>query len=119
MEKPFKEGECVFFFSHGGDLHVGVRNVPWQLPDAVRVLRGSGTKDQKIKELQKIGLFDTSFQKSWELLVTDFSASKQLDARLKKIPMPTGERPHTAAEEREAADKAMREDAAAKAGKQK
>jgi hypothetical protein len=119
MEKPLKDGDCLFFFSHDGDRHVGVRDVPWQLPDAVRVLRGSETKEQKIKELQRIGLFDTDFPKSWEILITNFSASKQLDARLKQLPMPIGKRPHTAAEERAAADKAMREKAAIEAAKQK
>ena len=68
MEKPLKDGDCLFFFSHNGDRHVSVRDVPWQLPDAVRVLRGNETKEQKVKELQRIGLFDTDFPKSWEIL---------------------------------------------------
>jgi len=119
MEKPLKDGECLFLFSHGGDRCVGKTDVPWQIPDAVRVLRSSKTKEQKINELQRIGLFDTSFSKGWEILITNFSASKQLDARLNQLPRSIGKRPSTAAEERAAIDRMMREKAAIEAGTQK
>jgi hypothetical protein len=84
----------------------------------VRTLRSDKTKEEKIKELQKISLLPPEFPKGWEVLVTKFSASQQLDKRAAELRLPPGdkgERGMTPEEERAITEKMTKE----KAEKQK
>ena len=115
MEDRLKKGECIFLFSDSGELAFGSRKAAMDLPAIVRTLRSDKPKDQKIKELQNLTLLPPSFPEKWEVLVTGFSASSQLDERVKQLRLPpgdTGERGPTVEEERALMEKIIKDKAA-------
>ncbi len=115
METRLKRGECIFAFGGGGELAFGSRKAAMDLTAIVRTLRGEKPEDQKIKELQKRGLLPPHVPKEWQVLVTDFCASPQLDERAKKLRLPpgdAGERHPTPEEEAARVERRMMEEKA-------
>ena len=113
-EKRLTKGDCFFLFTCGGEMSFGAKKAAKDLPAIVTVLRSDKPKDQKIKELQKLTLLPPDFPKKWEVLVTKFAASPQLDERVKKLcltPGDKGERSPTVEEERARIEKMMKEKA--------
>ena len=87
-EKRLTNGECIFLFSSGGELAFGSRKAAIDLAAIVQTLRSDRPKKEKIKKLQNLGLLPPEVPKSWEVLVTGFSASPQLDERVKQLRLP-------------------------------
>lgn len=114
-EERLKKGDCCFLLSSGGQLSFGSRKAAMDLAAIVQTLRSDKPKDEKTKKLQKLGLLTPDFPKKWEVLVTNFSASPQLDERVKQLrllPGDKGERGHTVEEEQAQIEKMMKEKAA-------
>ena len=114
-EERLKKGDCYFVFGCGAELSLDARNAAMDLPAIVRILRSREPKGQKIKELHKLTLLPADFPKKWESLVTEFTASAQLDERIKRLRLPPGEKKEggaTVEEERASAEKMMKEKAA-------
>jgi len=114
MEDRLRKGECIFLFSSGGELAFGSRKAAMDLAAIVGTLRSDRPKDEKIRGLQNLGLMPSDFPKKWEILVTGFSASPQLDERVKQLRLPPGhkgEREPTLEEERAKMQKTMERNA--------
>lgn len=90
FETRLTNGECIFLFSSGGELAFGSRKAAMDLPAIVHTLRSDKPKDQKVKELQNLGLLPPRYPRKWEVLVTRFLASPQLDTRVKQLGLPPG-----------------------------
>ena len=85
-EGRLKKGDCLFLFGKHTEISFG-KAATINLGAIVRVLRGNEPKERKIKELQKLEFLPPPphFNKAWNCLFTNFSASSQLDERIKQL----------------------------------
>ena len=85
-ENMFKGGNCLYFFSAGGELSFGSRKVIKDLPDAISVIKSNKSNKEKLSELQRMNVLSyPEYQKSWEAIVTNFESSSQLEKRVEEL----------------------------------
>jgi len=80
-EARLEKGGCHFFFSEGGRISLGRQSVIKKLPKIVTILRSAKPDDVKFKEIRQTGLSAIN-SRTFSSLVTNFSASEQLQKRL-------------------------------------
>lgn len=85
FEDGLREGDC-YFFSQGSWITLGGRKDAQQLAEIVKTLRSSRPENVKFREVQRAGL--PVDEEDFRNLVTNFSASRQLEKRLEEL---TGE----------------------------
>jgi hypothetical protein len=82
-EERLHKGDCFFLFDAGGRISFGAARVAQCLPRIAEILRSQAPTDVKVKKLQQEGMPDLK-SGSFAKLITSFSASSQLDERLRK-----------------------------------
>jgi hypothetical protein len=83
FENNLKTGDCLIF-SNGGRILIGGGNVTGRLPKLLKVLRSSKSTDEKFEAVQQSG-FPYISKDSFPTIVTNFSASPQLEQRLNEL----------------------------------
>lgn len=84
LEDRLQKGDTYFFFSQGGHISFGAGNTKEKLPKIVKALRSPKPIKDKYKDVQESGLPMVS-EKDSSAIVTNFSASYQLEERLEKL----------------------------------
>lgn len=85
-ETGLLEGRCYFFSSKGGmRMVMSHSSVVSTLPHVVAVLRSGRSDDEKIQAVNEAGLGFVRKGTEGEKLVTQFSASPQLEKRLEEV----------------------------------
>lgn len=84
LESELKQGDCTWFFPSGSHISFNESVAIRDLPAILRVLRSSKSPDAKLKELNDSGLLPVT-RDSHRNVVTNFSASAQLDRRLEAL----------------------------------
>jgi hypothetical protein len=88
-EERLQKGDCFFLFDGGGRISFGVAKVAQALPRITEILRSEEPADVKAGKLQKMGMPDLTGG-TFARLITQFSASGQLEERLGKLQGPSG-----------------------------
>jgi len=84
-EEGLLRGDCFLIFT-GGEVTLPASVAADKLEDMVEILRSSKSVPEKYKELQQLGICIN--ESSFPLLVTNFSSSPQLEARLNDLKKP-------------------------------
>ncbi|MDD4111328.1 MAG: hypothetical protein PHS54_07335 [Clostridia bacterium] len=84
LEERLQKGDTYFFFNTGGEITFGAVGSKETLPHIAKILRSSKPAKDKFKEVQKAGLPSVN-ERSFSSIVTNFSASPQLEERLGKL----------------------------------
>jgi len=82
-EERLQKGDCFFLFDQGGHITFGAGTVAEKLLRITEILRSQEPTDVKVKKLQQAGMPDLT-SGSFAKLITHFSASSQLEDRLRK-----------------------------------
>jgi len=85
LEERLQKGDYYFLFSGGGQITGGAPRAAEILPRIVPILQSSKPFDLKFKEVREAGL---PLPEGFEKLVTNFSSSSQLEARLNDLKKP-------------------------------
>lgn len=84
-EERLRKGDTYFLSSSGGGYSTfGKAQTAIRLPKIVKVLRSQESADKKVTELQQLG-FGLTDERALVKLVANFSASEQLETRLKQL----------------------------------
>jgi hypothetical protein len=83
-ERRLKKGDCYFLFPHGLEISLNTKKAATDLAIIIGVLQSNSPKDQKIKKLQKYTHFPPD-SREWDIFIDKFSASSQLDERIKQL----------------------------------
>lgn len=84
LEKRLPMGDCYFFFSRGGHITCGEGRALEILPKLIAVLKSNKPEKEKFEGVRKAGL-EAVNKDTFSSLVTNFSASPQLEERLNKL----------------------------------
>lgn len=83
-EERLEKGDYYMFFSEGGKITGGSQGSRELLPRIVSILRSAKSAEAKLREVQQAGLSVVNSE-SFTSIVTQFSASEQLEKRLQDV----------------------------------
>jgi hypothetical protein len=83
-ERLLSRGAAFYFFSSGSEITVSHLDAPQQLARLVPILRSNMSAEQKFEQIKKARVSFVD-RKNFPAIVTKFSASPQLEARLREL----------------------------------